>query len=205
MACPFAVQWLDHHQIRGTACLLCQAFAFLLREFLRSPMSPVQRLDRRITASAETQRLALHRTRDIVRRACGQGIAGRPRIGAAAVLPRYATGRPASRSRGNRSGPAASVPSRRRQASRSRRVRRSGSHDPGRQAPPPQPRQHDRQVQFGSSGSSLHEPRGPGSPPLNRLYAASARAKKSLSCVNQRSPAARLIVNAPPRWMALPA
>jgi len=78
MACPFAVQWLNHHQIRGTACLLCQAFAFLLREFLRSPMGPSQRLNRRVSASTETQRLALHRTRDIVRRACGQGIAGGP-------------------------------------------------------------------------------------------------------------------------------
>ena len=41
-------------------------------------MGSPQHLDRRVSDSAETQRLALHRTRNIIRRACGQGIAGGP-------------------------------------------------------------------------------------------------------------------------------
>src|SRR5260370_31288582 len=54
---PLPVQWLDHHQIRGTACFPCQALAFPLGKLLRYPMGPVQRFDRWVTTSAETQRL----------------------------------------------------------------------------------------------------------------------------------------------------
>jgi len=60
MTLPLPVQWLDHHQLRGAACLLRQALAFPpLGKLLRTtPMGPVQRFDHRITAFAETQGLA---------------------------------------------------------------------------------------------------------------------------------------------------
>src|SRR5882757_8037244 len=41
-------------------------------------MDLVPRLDRRVSASAEAQHLALRATRDIERRTCGQASAGRP-------------------------------------------------------------------------------------------------------------------------------
>jgi hypothetical protein len=78
VALPLPVQWLDHHQLRGTACFLCQALAFPLGKLLRYPMGPVQRFDRRVTASAETQHLAPRVARDITRRAGGQAAFGRP-------------------------------------------------------------------------------------------------------------------------------
>jgi hypothetical protein len=123
-ALPFAVQRPDHHQIRGTARFLCQAFAFLLGKRWRNPMGPVRRLDRRVPAQAEAQRLALRSARDIVRRAFG--IFPSPRTGTASWLPICAAGWSARRARGNRSGPAATVPPSGRQATRSRRGRRWG-------------------------------------------------------------------------------
>jgi|ERR1700754_612092 len=66
VARPIALQWLDHNQLRRAARLLDQAFAFLLRKFWRNPMGAVSCFDRRISASAEAQRLALRRTRYIV-------------------------------------------------------------------------------------------------------------------------------------------
>jgi hypothetical protein len=74
---PLPVQWVDHHQIRGTACFPCQALAFPLGKLLRYPMGPVQRFDRWVTASAETQRLTPRAARDITRRARGQASSGR--------------------------------------------------------------------------------------------------------------------------------
>ena len=75
---PLPVQWLNHHQIRGTAYFLCQALAFPLGKLFRYPMGPVQRLDRRVAASAETQRLTPRVARSITCRAREQASSGRP-------------------------------------------------------------------------------------------------------------------------------
>ena len=53
VAFPFAVQLQDHHHIRSTARLLCQAFALLPGKRLRNPMGPGRRLDRRVPAPAD--------------------------------------------------------------------------------------------------------------------------------------------------------
>jgi len=45
VALPLPVQWLDHDQLRGAACLLRQALAFPLGKLLRHPMGAVQRFD----------------------------------------------------------------------------------------------------------------------------------------------------------------
>ena len=55
------------HRLGCATCLLRQAFALLFGEPRRNPMGPVQRFDRGVPSFAETQRLALRPTHDIMR------------------------------------------------------------------------------------------------------------------------------------------
>src|SRR5271166_2001483 len=78
MALPLPVQGLDNHEFRRSACLLRKALALFLGKLRRHPLRAIRRLDCGVSASAEAQRLAARRPRDIVRRACEQPFRGRP-------------------------------------------------------------------------------------------------------------------------------